>query len=83
MRLEIEAACRLFNLSIYVIPDAADVAPTKHGTGAVVAYDEGDVCVISALGAGPEQTPAAAEREAILAAAIHFEAARGCSQVGH
>ena len=50
MRLEIEAACRLFNLSIYVIPDAADVAPTKHGTGAVVAYDEGDVCAISALG---------------------------------
>ena len=32
--LEIEAACRLFNLTIYVIPDAANLAPTRHGTGA-------------------------------------------------
>ena len=53
----------------------ARMAQWRRAAWAVVAYDEGNVCIISALVGGPEQTPAAAEREAILAAAVQLDAA--------
>ena len=31
--LELEAACRLFNLTVFVIPVVAEQAPTRHGSG--------------------------------------------------
>ena len=51
------------------------MGPWQRGSWTVVAYDEGVSCTVSGLLGGLEQTPAAAERMAVFAAAIQLQAA--------